>query len=163
MKLPKQIEHDERFEKVVAALDDTRPLWSGGELRIPVVGLGEALRRALKSAQSAARITRGLELAEKKLTAESQGMQSADRRSGIDRGQRVSRMILISADGAERMRRRVETLTRRHPGRLIVLELECDGDELGEALFGPGQTAKLLMLDHKDAVSDALLALTAAD
>ena len=69
-------------------------------------------------------------------------------------------MILLSADCAERMRRRVETLTRRHPGRVIVLGLECDGDELGAALFGPGHTAKLLMLDHKDAVSDALLALT---
>ncbi len=159
MKLPKRIELDERAERVVAALGRTQPIWSGGDLLVPVVGFSEPLRRALKSAHAGGRVTRGLEGVERKLEAELQGMESADRRSGATRGQRVSRLLLVASDGAERMYRRVETLSRRHPGRVLVLQLECGGDELGELLFGPGSTAKLLMIDHKDAVADALLAL----
>jgi len=162
LRLPKRVELDSNASRVVKALAAKKPLWSGGELHSPVVALSSGLRRALKSAHSAGRVTRGLELIEKQLAAEARGMDSADRKSGASRGRRVSRLLLIADDGAERMYRRVETLSRRHPGRLLVLQLECSGEELGSLLFGPTGVAKLLMLDHKDAVADALLALAAS-
>jgi hypothetical protein len=159
--LPRLVEADRRADGVIAALADTKLLWAGGEMRAPVADLTEPLRRALKSAHSAGRVIRGLESAEKKLDAELRGMDDADRRSGATRGQRISRLLLVSADGAERMYRRLETLLRRNPGRLLVLQVRCGSDELGSLLYGPKGTAKLLMLDHKDAVADALLALAA--
>lgn len=159
LRLPKLIELDPAAARVAKALAATKPLWSGAELRTPVVELGKGLRRALTSAQSAGRVTRGLEMVEKQLAAEARGMERADRKSGTTRGQRVSRLLLVADDGAERMYRRVETLSRRYPGRILVLRLTCSGDELGTLLYGPSGTAKLLMLDHKDAVADALLAL----
>lgn len=161
-KLPKSIEEDGRSARVHAALARTRRLWEGGELHTPIVRLSSALGRVIRSAHAAGRVTRGLELTEKKLAGEARGMERADRRSGAERGQRVSRLLLLASDGAERMYRRVETLSRRYPGRLLVLQLECDSGELGALLFGPGRSAKLLMLDHKDAVAEALLALPPA-
>ena len=158
-RLPKVVEHDASAERVRHALSKTTPLWSGGELEVATTSLRAPLRRALTSAHAASRVTRGLELVEKQLSAEAQGMESADQRSGASRGQRVSRLILVTRDAAERMDRRVETLCRRHAGRVLAIRIDCDGGELGALLFGAGSVAKLLMLDHKDAVADALLAL----
>ena len=85
--------------------------------------------------------------------------RGTDRRAGVERGQRVSRLILLADDGAERMYRRVESLARQHGGRLLVIRLEADSERIGAMLSGDGSGAKVLMLDHKDAVADALFAL----
>jgi hypothetical protein len=160
VRLPKRVEADVRSAAVAAALAERmQPLWSGGDLRTPVVDLGNPLARALKSARSAGRVIRGLEGAERKLAAESRGLARVDRRTSVARGQRVSRLVLVAGDCAERMYRRVETLLRRNRGRVLVLKLQSGEHEIGSLLFGAESTAKLLMLDHKDAVADALLAL----
>jgi hypothetical protein len=159
MRLPKRVEAEVSAKAMQSALAERRPLWSGADLQVSRVELSKGLRRAVKSAYSAGRVTRGLEGVEKQLKAEALGLAHVDRRSGAARGQRVSRMVLVADDAAERMYRRVETLSRRHPGRLLVLRLNCSGEELGALLFGPEGVAKLLMLDHKDAVADVLVAL----
>jgi len=160
VRLPKRVEADERSVAVEAALvARVQPLWSGGDLPTPVVDLSDPLARALKSARAAGRVIRGLERAEQKLVSESRGLDHVDRRVSAPRGQRVSRLVLVADDCAERMYRRVETLLRRNRGRVLVLQLQSGEREIGELLFGAGSAAKLLMLDHKDAVSDALLAL----
>jgi hypothetical protein len=160
IRLPKAVEEHARSAAVSAALAARmQPVWTGGDLAIPVVDLSAALARSLKSARSAGRVVRGLERTEEKLAAEARGLDRVDRRLGVARGERVSRLILVADDCAERMYRRVETLLRRNRGRVLVLRLECGGHELGSLLFDAGSGAKLLMLDHKDAVADALLAL----
>jgi hypothetical protein len=160
VRLPKRVEADARSAAVAAALAARmQPLWSGGDLLTPVVDLGDPLARALKSARSAGRVIRGLESAEKKLAAEARGLDRVDRRTSVARGQRVSRLLLVADDCAERMYRRVETLLRRNRGRVLVLKLRSGECEIGSLLFGAESAAKLLMLAHKDAVADALLAL----
>lgn len=145
-----------------AALASAELLWPGGDVRAPCVALGSELRRTLTRAHAAARVTRGLELVERQLDAEARGMASADRRSGASRGERVSRLMLVTCDAAERLCRRVESICRRHAGRVVVLRVDCDGDELGGLLYGPGSTAKLLMVDHKEAVAETLLVVADA-
>lgn len=164
VRLPKRVEADPRAAELAAVLDSRpRVLWSGGRVRTPVVELGDALARSLKGAHIARRITRGLEGVEEKLVGESRGLDQADQKAGAERGQRVSRLILLSNDGAERLYRRVESLLRRFPGRLLVIQLEADSTRIGAVFSTDGSTTKVLMLDHKDAVADALLALAVRD
>ena len=128
-------------------------------MRIPVAPLSDALVAALRSAHSAGRVVRGLESAEQTLAAEERGLRIADRASGTPRGVRVSRLLLLSNDGAERFYRQVEALLRRHGQRVLAIRLAADAETLGALLFGPGRRARLLMLEHKDAVAAVLLAL----
>ena len=60
---------------------------------------------------------------------------------------------------AQRFYRQVEKLLRRQGPRVLALRLDIRAEALGETLFGPGGRAVLLLLDHKEAVSAALLAL----
>jgi hypothetical protein len=102
---------------------------------------------------------RSLEKAEQTLAAEERGQQMADRQSGIVRGVRISRLLVLANDGAERFYRRVEALLRQHGPRLIAVRLAIDARGLGEMLFGPGRAARLVLVERKTAVGAILLTL----
>ena len=161
LRLPKSVEADPRAAGLLDQLaTGSEPLWSESAVRIPVVQMSDALATALQSAHSASRVVRGLEGAEQALAAEERGLRIADRKSGTPRGVRVSRLLLLSNDGAERFYRQVEALLRRHGQRVLAIRIAADAETLGALLFGPGRRARLLMLEHKDAVASVLLALT---
>lgn len=160
LRLPKSVEADPRAAQLMERLaTQTEPLWSASDVRIPVAVMNPALATALQSAHSASRVVRGLESAETTLAAEERGLQLADRASGAPRGMRVSRLLLLSNDGAERFYRQVEALLRRHGPRVLAIRIAVDADALGSQLFGPGRRARLLMIEHKDAVAAVLLSL----
>ncbi len=138
------------------------PLWEGGSLPVPRVRLETELAAALKRAFSAGRIVRGLEDAERTLAAERAGLQHADRKTGIARGERISRLLVLADDGAPRFYRNTESLLRRHAPRVLALRLSVDQDTLGALIFGAGQRARLLLVERKDSVSDILLVLAAS-
>ena len=159
-RLPKAVEADPRAAQLARALATRgEPLWSRSAIRIPVARLDDARAAVLRSAHSASRVVRGLEAAEQALAAEERGLRSADRQSGVARGVRVSRLLLVSNDGAERFYRQVEALLRRHGPRVLAVRVAVDAESLGALLFGPERRARLLLLEHKDAVAAALLAL----
>jgi hypothetical protein len=136
-----------------------RPLWARGVLDVPCVEVTPALEAALKSAFSAGRIVRGLEGAQHALANEQHGLEHGDRKAGVGRGGRVSRLLVLAGDGSERFYRDVEALLRRHAPRVLALRLSLDEAALGQLLFGRDQAARLLMVAHKHAVSAVLLAL----
>jgi hypothetical protein len=138
-----------------------QPLWSGGAACVPRVTLIPALGAALTSAYAAGRLVRGLDDATRVLAAEDQGLKHVDRATGVARGGRVSRLLVLADDGAERFYRGVDALLRRHAPRLLALRVSADERALGALLFGPEQVARLLLLEHKDAVAAVLLALAA--
>jgi len=158
--LPRLVEGDPRGARLLADLaSHTALLWSGSEVRVPVARMSDALAAALKSAYSANRVVRGMEGAEQTLAAEERGLRIADRQSGAPRGVRVSRLLILANDGAERFYRQVESLLRRHGPRVLAVRIAIDAETLGALLFGPGRRARLLMLEHKDAVAAVLLAM----
>jgi hypothetical protein len=159
-RLPRAVEDEPRAAHLSRALAGcSQPLWAGAELRVPQVDLTPAVEAALKSASSARRIVRGLEAAERALAAEAEGLSHVDRTTGVPRGERVSRLLVLADDGAERFYRRVESLLRRHAPRVLALRVSADQHVLGRLLFGPDQVARLLLVEHKAAVSAVLLAL----
>lgn len=160
MRLPKQIENHLRAPEVLLRLtSDLQLLWPGGTLLVPDVVLDDALLGVLRAATDDGRILRGLERATKALDAQERGLDRADRNAGVTRGERISRLLLLANDGADRFYRHVESVLHRHGGRALAVRLDVDAHTLGDRLFGKGALAKLVMLDHKEAVAAALLAI----
>lgn len=160
LRLPKSVESDPRGQLLLRNLTaHTRLLWQGSELRIPTAKMTRELAEALRKAYSAGQVVRSLEKTERALAAEERGLRMADRQSGVPRGVRVSRLLLLANDGAERFYRRIDTLLRRHGPRVLAVRVELDEHRLGELLFGPQSVARLLMLEHKQAVGSVLLAM----
>jgi hypothetical protein len=160
LRLPKSVESDPRAPQLLHNLTThTRLLWQESEIRIPVASMTAELAEALRNAHSAGQVVRSLENAERVLAAEERGLRMADRQSGEPRGVRVSRLLLLANDGAERFYRKVDALLHRHGPRVLAVRLEIDEQGLGELLFGPHRVARLLMLEHKQAVGSILLAM----
>ena len=158
--LPRPVEEDPRGDKVLHLLSaNTRPLWPGSAIALASVRLTPSLGDALKSAHNAGQLVRGLELAENRLAREQRGLSIADQKAGHSRGERVSRLLLLADDGAQRFYRNVESLLRRHSPRVLAVLLESDSATLGELLYGTGSLARLLLLEHKEAVSHVLLSM----
>lgn len=159
-RLPRLIESDPRIPQVLCMLSaNTRLLWKEGEIEVPVARLSPELGTALRGAHYAGQVVQGLESAERRLLLEERGLRLADKKSSVQRGERVSRLLVMSDDGAERFYRKVESLLRRYGPRMLAVRLEVDAATLGELIFGKGRLARLLMLEHKEAVSAVLLAM----
>jgi hypothetical protein len=160
LQLPRLVEADPRGKDLLRSLTaHARPLWPGGRIMAPVVSFKPALAEALRTANSTGRLVRSLEGAESKLAAESRGLGLVDQKSDSQRGERVSRLLMLADDGAERFYRQVEKLLRLHGPRVLALLLDVNAETLGQTVFNQGDRALLLMLDHKEAVSNMLLAL----
>lgn len=160
LRLPKAIETDPRAARIAARLGAAaQPLRPGGTLQVATLPLDAPLADALRSARTANRIRRGLESIATALDAEAHGLARVDRESGVARGARLSRLLLVTNDGADRFYRHVETLLTRHADRVQGLRLDASAAELGALLFGPGALARVVLLEHKDAVVAALLAI----
>jgi len=160
LRLPKGIEDEPGFARLKHELAArARPLWPRGDVFVPRVEVGPDLEAALTSAFSSGRIVRGLESAERALAAEARGLEKVDRNTGVERRQRVSRLLVLADDGSERFYRSVELLMNRNPGRILALRLDVDELALGRMLFGRDQVARLLLVTHKHAVAAILLAL----
>jgi hypothetical protein len=160
IRLPKSIESDPRTSQLLGALTDhSHLLWQGGTVKVPEAKLNDALKEVLLAAYHAGQVVRSLQKADQKLAAEARGQGMADQKSGVPRGMRISRLLILASDGAERFYRQVESLLQRHGSRVMAVRLQVDADQLGGMLYGPGRAARLLMMEHKAAVGAALLAL----
>lgn len=156
MRLPKLVESDPRgvdlLQKLIAR---ARPIRAESEISVPEAKL-DGIKSALKSAHRAGRVVRGLKTAEQILASEEHGMQLVDESSGVTRGDRVSRLLLLANDGSDGFYRKVENLLKRHAPRVLAIRLDVNAANLGAPLFGTGHTTRLMMIQHKDAVAALL-------
>ena len=160
LRLPRLVEAEPRGRHIPDILASRRRiLWQGSDREVPACTLSARLVETLLRARGAGHLVRGLESAAKKLANEDRGLALADQYSSKPRGVRISRLLVLADDGAERFYRQVESLLDRHGPRLLALRLDADEEALGGSVFGQGSRARLLMLDHKEAVSAFLLAL----
>lgn len=160
LRLPKRLQDEPVAANLARQLATrARSLRNDGEIQAAQIEVFPALEAVLRATFSAGRIVRGFETAERVLAAEEKGLKHVDRTSGVERGGRVSRLLVLADDGSERFYREVEYLLRRHAPRVLALRLAVNELSLGQLIFGPGQVARLLLVEHKDAVSAVLLAL----
>ncbi len=161
-RLPREIEDDPGCEAIQARLAASgRPLWPGGKAVVPVLPIGPALAEALGKAYRDGRLVLGLEGAADALASEERGLAALARRAGPAPGTRVSRLLLLSDDGAARLYRHVERLAAIHAPRVLVAILRCDAAALGRATTGRQAAVKIVLARHKQAVAALLRALAA--
>ena len=163
MSFPRQLEADGSAEIIRAELMvHTAKLWAGSKIDVPVITLSEPLKIALKRARLQRRIRYGFEPIFEKLASEKRGITNVRKRSDAPYGDRISRLLLFSNDGAERFYRHIEQLLEAHAPRLLCCRLNIDGNTLGSLLTGKEGVIKIIMAEHKDVVSDILRALVVA-
>lgn len=137
----------------------SRTLRPRGELEVPVVGLTDAFADALRASRRSGSIIRGIEGAADALARENRGLELLKQR--MPQGERISRLLLFSRDGTDNFYRKVESLLVKYSPRVLGCVIDCDSLCLGGLLFGPGMTAKLVLVSHKQDVARILLSLIA--
>jgi hypothetical protein len=163
LRLPRRVEADPRHDAIQAVLlAGTRRLWTGGSLEVPVLAPQASMLHAVRDAARVGQVCRGIDAALRLLTnAEHSRTTLAARGVVSPEGAAVSRWLLFATDGTERFYRQIEVALLRHAPRVAGCFVELDSAALGAAVFGGDAVAKLVMLQHKDAVSALLLALVA--
>jgi len=160
MRLPRELEADGTAEAILNVLSArTAPLWSGSDFSVPVISVGDFLRKAIQRANSRGHLRYGLEVISKKLEGERKGIVHLREGRGLPTGERISRLLLISSDGAQRFYRHIEQLLQVHAPRLFCCMLDMDGSSLGRLITGKEKQIKIIMMEHKDAVSALLRTL----
>ena len=161
-RLPRQIEADDRRDAIHAALAvHRRCLWAGGTLEVPWLDATDPLLDALRTAAQTGRLCRGLEAAIRILANEQHSRDTLAARGVAPPGEAVSRMLVFTRDGTERFYRQVETTLARGAPRLLGCQIDLDATGFGARLYGGDTVAKLVLLQHKDAVAAVLRALVA--
>ena len=155
--LPREIEADPACAASIRVrLADTgRLLWPGAREVVPVLPLGAALADALRATWRDGQLVLGLEGATAALATEARGLAARPP------GMRVSRLLLLSDDGAERLYRHAERLAMVHAPRVLAAVVAANGAALGHATTGREVVVKAVLAQHKQAVAVLLRALTA--
>lgn len=160
IKLPRALEADGEGAAIRLVLSaHIVQLWPGSDLSIPLITISGPLKKALQKANLNGSIQCGLEAISNKLDSEKRGIDHLRKGKGLPGGERVSRLLLVSNDGAERFYRRIEGLLRTHASRLLCCVLDVDSNTMGNVITGKERQIKAVMADHKDTVSEILRTL----
>ena len=160
---PRDIEADPCAAALRVRLEaDAAPLWARGTTLAPSVHAGDALLRALAHAARDGALVLGLEAATAALDSEEAGLAALASRDKKARTARVSRVLLLASDGAERFYRAAESLTRAHATRLLACRLDAPAETLGRHVLGRPASVKAVLVHRKGAVSAVLRAIAGA-
>ena len=164
--MPRQLIALGRAEAIAADwASRVRQAVAAGQPALPRYPLTPVTQETLFEVRRAGRVVRGLEDAETALAKEEAGLSRAAATRTQSGRPRISRLLIVSADGSERFYRQVEQLKQRYAHRLEALLVEGDEFALGGAVFGGGKRARAVLLVQKDAVIHFLetAELTAAE
>jgi len=118
MRFPRQLEAEGSAESIRGELTArTSRLWSGGEIDVPGIILSGPMKAGLKQARLQGRIRFGFEPILQKLAGEKKGIMNVRGQTDAPYGDRISRLLLFSNDGAERFYRHVEGWTLGSTGQ----------------------------------------------
>ena len=154
---PRQLEADGRAEKIREALA-TRQTRVGPEskMEVPLLYVSEALIGAIKKALLQRRVRFGFDDIFDKLAAEKKGLDALLQKTNFQQKERISRLLLFSNDGAERLYRHIEQILIEHYPRILGCQLDIDSRKLGQWITGRTAGIKVILVEHKDAVTDVL-------
>ncbi len=162
MRFPRQLEADGTTGIIRRTLmARTVKLWPGGDLDVSMITMSDPLKKVLQKARLKGQIRCGFEAIFDKLESERRGIANVRERKGAPYGDRISRLLLFSNDGAERFYRHIEHLLQAHAPRLLGCQLDINGSALGNVITGKDRMIKLVMAEHKEVVSEILRTLAA--
>ncbi len=160
IRLPRQLEADDSAGNIRRILADrAQKLWPGGNLDVSVVPMSEYLKKVIRLAKLKGQLRYGYEGISDHLENERKGIANARHINAAPQGGRVSRLLLFSNDGADRFYRHIEQLLQAYSPRLLGCLLDIDSRAMGLLLTGQDRQIKLVMIEHKAIVSQALRAI----
>lgn len=158
IKLPRGVDADSDDIRQALSARTVR-LWSGSDLSIPLINVSDPLKKTLQQANLNGFIRCGLEAISDKLDSEKRGLDHLRKGKGLQGGERVSRLLLVSNDGAERFYRHIEGLLRLHSPRILCCMLDVDSNTVGNIITGKEKQIKAVMAEHKETVATILRTL----
>jgi hypothetical protein len=160
---PRDIETDPCAPALRARLEaDAAPLWANGTIPAARLHAGPSLVAALERLAREGALVPGLEAAQAALESEEAGLAALEARDRKGRTARISRVLLLANDGAERFYRAAESLTRTHATRLLTCRLDVPAETLGRHVLGRPASVKAVLVQRKGAVSAVLRAIAGA-
>lgn len=160
MNFPRQLEADGSVEKIREALAVRQTtLGAEGRMEVPMLEVSKALIDAIKRARMQRRVRFGFDDIFDKLAAEKKGIDELLQKTKSPQQDRISRLLLFSNDGVERLYRHIEQTLTEHHLRILGCELDIDSKQLGQVITGRSAAIKVILVEHKDAVSDVLRAV----
>ncbi|MGV8058056.1 MAG: hypothetical protein AB2L12_08550 [Smithellaceae bacterium] len=162
IRFPRELETGGTAETIrQALLAHTIKLRPESDFIVSRIEMERPLEIALKKANLNGQIRCGFEAVAGKLESERIGIASVRERTAVPYGKRISRLLLFSDDGAERLYRHIEQVLKMHSSRLLGCLLNIDSDAFGHLLTGKDSKIKVVMVEHKDAVCEVLRAMIA--
>lgn len=160
MHFPRQLEADGSTDTIRAALArQLVRLGPEGVLKVPLLTFNKSLETAIRKARLQRRVRLGLDDILEKLAAEKKGIDELQQKTAAPHQDRISRLLLFSDDGAERLYHNIENTLIEHSPRILGCMLNIKGGEIGQIITGKSIAVKVILIEHKDAVSDILRAL----
>lgn len=157
---PRQLEADgcaEKIREVLAARQAS--LGTESKMEVPLLNVSETLIDAIKRARMQRRVRFGFDDIFDKLAAEKKGIDELPQKTSAPQKERISRLLLFSNDGAERLYRHIEQILIEHHPRILGCQLDVESKKLGQWITGRNAGIKVILIEHKDAVADILRAL----
>ncbi len=135
IRLPKDLESTPEGEEIWNRLfAETTPLWSASSNEVPIVAMHERLQQSLFYARKAGHVLRSYDQIVIELEQGQRGLDSLEKKTGQAPSNRVSRVVFVTKDGADRLYRRCDELLDLYGNRILLCQLDLSSDELGSIL-----------------------------
>lgn len=160
IRFPRELETDNTAETIrQVLLSHTVLLRPESDFVVPEIEMSGPLKIALRKARLQSQIRCGFEDIAAKLESERMGIANVRERTDAPYGKRISRLLLFSNDGAERLYRHIEQIMKAHAPRLLGCLVNMDSADFGRLITDKDSNIKTVMVEHKAIVCDVLRAL----
>ncbi len=160
IRLPKELESSPEGEAIWNRLvAETTKLWPGSSNEVPIVAMHERLQQSLFYARKAGHVLRSYDQIAIELERGQRGLESLQKKTGQAASNRVSRIVFVTHDGADRLYRRCDELLDLYGNRILLCQLNLSSDELGSILYGDPKNVKVIMITHKRSIIPVLRSL----
>lgn len=161
LKLTREVEGDPRYLAIKSLLQaDRKVLWEKSTHVVARIPLTSQLGDCLRLLNGQRQLEQGVERIEKILQKEQKGLMALQKKEGTASSERVSRLFLITNDGAERFYRACEKIALRHRERLLLVYIDISSVQLTQTLKGdPTRILKAVLVTDREAVSKILFSL----
>lgn len=160
LKLPRKVEDDPRCVAIREVLSKNRQLlWEKGPYQISEFAWTPGVERVLSNALLSRKIELGIDKIKGVLEQQKRGLDALYEKQGTAPANRVSRILIASNDGSERLYRSCESLLTKNGDRLLMLRSNVPAARMGEKIFGPDRDIKVILVTDREHVENFLFAL----
>jgi len=162
IRFPRELETDGTAQIVrLAIFRHTVKLRPESDFVVPRIEISGPLTIALRKARLQGQLRYGFEDIAGKLESERKGLTNVRGRMDAPQGKRISRLLLFSNDGAERLYRHIEQILKAHAPRLLGCLINMNSNDFGRLMTDKDSKIKIVMVEHKAIVCDILRAIIA--